>query len=430
MSENYDVVIAGGGMVGVSLALQLANSLPTATSILLLESFPLPQPGQSNSSDYHPSFDARSTALSYSSKLIYAAMNVWEDLQQWVCPIERIHVSSRGHFGSTLLQAADHGWPALGYVVENAWLGRGLLAALHRQGRVEARSPVRVVAVEPSANGTCLQLEGAGATEIEAGLLLVADGANSGLCEQLGVAINSKPYDQHALIANIASKQPHLGCAYERFTDEGPLALLPLPGTPGADNRSALVWTLSPSRAEQLQSCGEDEFLRELQQRFGYRLGRLHQVGERQSYPLQLVQSTEQVRQGVAVVGNAAHALHPVAGQGFNLALRDVAQLCLAIAQGVAAGGAPGDLRQLEQFRRAQQQDQARTIGFSDRVPDLFMHSDPVLSLGRDLVLSGMDFLPALKREFVRQAAGVASLAEYVETGHSHAGKSGRAGGW
>ncbi len=430
MRQSHDIVIAGGGMVGVSLALQLAASLPAATRILLLERFQLPAPGEEGSADYHPSFDARSTALSYSSRLIYEAMDVWTDLQQWLCPIERIHVSSRGHFGSTVLAAADYDWPALGYVVENAWLGRALLSALHRQGRVEARSPARVVALAPHNGGTRLQVEDeAGVAAIDAGLLLVADGADSGLCEQLGVSINRKPYAQHALIANIASNEPHRGCAYERFTDEGPLALLPLTGTTGAANRSALVWTLPESRAEQLKGCTEEAFLRELQQRFGYRLGRLRQVGERHSYPLQLVQATEQVRRGVVVVGNAAHALHPVAGQGFNLALRDVAQLCRAIADGVAAGRAPGDLGQLEHFRLAQQQDQERTIGFSDRVPALFMQSDPLLGIGRDLALCGMDFLPALKRAFVRHAAGVAALGEPVATVHKGDRGRGQANG-
>ena len=166
-----------------------------------------------------------------------------------------------------------------------------------------------------------------------------------------------------------------------------PLALLPLLGASGADHRSALVWTLPPEQSDHLLHCPPEEFLRHLQLRFGYRLGRLVQVGERHSYPLVLIQSTEQVRQGVVVMGNAAHSLHPVAGQGYNLALRDVAELSNVLAEG---------------------------IGFSGRVPSLFMHSDPVLGLARDMALAGLDIFAPLKREFVRYAAGVAELSRHA----------------
>ena len=414
MEESRDIVIAGGGMVGVSLALQLGAILPAETTILLVEGFPFPEVVADRAPDYHPAFDARSTALSYSSRLIYENMQVWDDLQQWLCPIESIHVSSRGRFGSTLLQASNHGWPALGYVVENAWLGSALIQALYRQGRVEVCSPAKVVAASPAGEGIRLQLEGDIAERIEAGLLLVADGASSGLREQLGVAVEEKPYRQNALVANVASAQPHRGCAYERFTDEGPLALLPLLAAPGGENRSALVWTLPPERADQMQACAEEEFLASLQERFGYRLGRLQQVGARHSYPLSLVQSSEQVRQAVVVMGNAAHALHPVAGQGYNLALRDVAVLGRVLAEGLAAGRPAGDLATLQRYEQRQRADQERTINFSDRVPALFMQADPLLGLGRDLALAGLDIMPGLKNEFVRYATGVVDMGVQV----------------
>lgn len=414
MNTYRDIVIAGGGMVGVSLALQLAAVLPPECSICMVEGYPLPEPLAEGRPQYHPSFDARSTALSYSSRLIYEKMQVWEDLQQWLCPIESIHVSSRGRFGSSLLRATDHDWSALGYVVENAWLGNALIQALYRQGRVEIHSPAKVVAAAPHGRGVKLQLEGEAPREIDAALLLVADGASSGLREQLGVAVQEKSYRQHALVANVAFAQPHDGCAYERFTDQGPVALLPLLPANKGEHRSALVWTLDPERALHLQSCPEEEFLRALQDCFGYRLGRMLQVGERHSYPLALIQSSEQVRQGVVVTGNAAHALHPVAGQGYNLALRDVAELAAVLAEGIAAGLPAGDLATLQRYHERQQPDQERTIQFSDRLPALFMNTDPVLGLARDLALSGLDILPPLKREFVRHAAGVASMGEQV----------------
>lgn len=410
MTDYRDIVIAGGGMVGVSLALQLAHSLPKSVSICLVEGFPFPSPVAGSAPSYHPSFDARSTALSYSSRRVYEEMGVWGALKEWLCPIESIHVSSRGHFGSTLMRSTDYDWDALGYVVENSWLGNALIQALYRQGRVEVISPARVIDVQAQQASTRLCLEGAKQAEIHAQLLLVADGAGSGLRQQLGVATHEKPYRQHALVANIASGEAHSGCAFERFTDEGPLALLPLLPVAGAPHRSALVWTLSALEAGHLLQCSEEEFLATLQRRFGYRLGRLLQVGERHSYPLSLVRSGEQVRQGVVVMGNAAHALHPVAGQGYNLALRDVAELARVLSEGISQGLPLGDLGNLQRYEQRQQQDQERTIQFSDRVPALFMHSDPIVGLARDLALSGLDLLPSFKRDFVRYAAGVSSL--------------------
>jgi 2-octaprenyl-6-methoxyphenol hydroxylase len=412
MSEYRDIVIAGGGMVGVSLALHLAAVLPRDTSLCMVEGFPLPQPVAGGSPDYHPSFDARSTALSYSSRLIYQDIGVWDALSKWLCPIERIHVSSRGHFGSALLEAGDYAWEALGYVVENAWLGNALIQSLYQRERVELISPARVVTASPSAAGVNLQYEGETSGTLQAGLLVVADGADSGLRRQLGVAVEETPYGQQALIANVGTAQSHRGCAFERFTDQGPIAMLPLLPAPGGDHRSALVWTLPPEQAAALLTCPQAEFLAALQERFGYRLGRLRQAGERHAYPLTLTQSAEQVRQGIVVMGNAAHALHPVAGQGFNLALRDVAQLATTLAEGVGQGARPGDLSVLQAYQGRQQADQARTIEFSHHLPGLFMHPDPVLGVARDVGLAGLDVLAPLKREFVRYAAGVAGMGE------------------
>jgi 2-octaprenyl-6-methoxyphenol hydroxylase len=409
---NECIVIAGGGMVGLSLALQLGAVLPDTTRIVLVEGFSLPGPSPDASTDYHPSFDARATALSYSSRLIYEQMGVWASLEKWLCPIETIHVSSRGRFGSALLRANEYDWPALGYVVENAWLGSSLLQSLHSQGRVELLSPAKVARATPTEHGVELTLEGAPIAELKADLLVIADGASSGLSARLGVAVQEKSYRQHAVTANVSFAQAHGGCAFERFTDEGPVALLPLLATRPGEYRANLVWTLSAERATHLQRAPEDEFLQTLQARFGYRLGRLLQVGERHSYPLALVQSVEQVRQSMVVMGNAAHALHPVAGQGYNLALRDIAVLGQVLAQAVESTDSVGDLRVLQQYYSAAQADQIRTVSFSDKLPALFMQANPVVGLARDLGLSGLDIFPGAKREFVRYAAGLAALGE------------------
>lgn len=410
MSDYCDIVIAGGGMVGISLALQLARELPPDVSICLVESHPLPAPLTGRGIEYHPSFDARSTALSYSSSLIYESLDIWKELMPWLCPIENIHVSSRGRFGSALMCARDYGWPALGYVVENPCLGNVLIQALYRGQRVEVRSPCRVQSARSGAGAIILTLSSG--DEVRAGLLVIADGAASALRERLGMAATEKTYHQHALVANITSARSHGGRAFERFTAEGPVAMLPLLSLPGAEHRSALVWTVTPEVAAQLKACSDGHFLQQLQRIFGYRLGRLVQVGERHSYPLSLVQSGEQVRRGVVVMGNAAHSLHPVAGQGFNLALRDAVCLSGTLAAGCNAGLAVGDLANLQRYERHQRADQQRTISLSDRLPQLFTLGDPVLGLARDLALSGLDVLPTLKQNFVRYAAGAAALGE------------------
>ena len=399
------IVIAGGGMVGVSLALALRHKLPDVT-LTLVESFPLPEPGATTST-YTPSFDARSTALSYGSALIYGEWGVWDAIRERAAPIESIHVSEQGRFGSTLMRAADYDWPALGYVVENAWLGNCLLEHLYQRD-IHTLSPAKVVAAR-SLEPVSLQLDDGSALDAE--LLVVADGADSGLRDALGIGHRRQLYGQHAVIANIAHRESHQGRAYERFTPNGPLAMLPL--TDEGAHRSALVWTLSPQQAEAMLAAPEQEFLTTLQREFGYRLGRLERVGERHHYPLALVEAEEQVRQGVVVMGNAAHSLHPVAGQGFNLALRDVACLAATLAAASAAGQSAGSLGVLQSYREQQKRDQQQTTLFSDRLPGLFSHRDLALSALRDLGLAVLDLTPSLKREFVRQTAGLSASRDY-----------------
>lgn len=411
MSERRDIVIAGGGMVGISLALHLAHSLPPGRRICLVEGFSLPG-GERGEAAYHPSFDARSTALSYASRRIYEQLGVWEEIARHASPIDTIHVSNRGRFGSALLRASDYDWPALGHVVENPWLGRCLAAALQRCAAVEVLSPATVQSASVSAGGLRLGLAGEAPDSLDADLLIVANGAASGLRGQLGFAAGEKSYEQHALVANVAHAQPHHNRAFERFTATGPLAMLPLPGISGAPQRSALVWSVAPARGDELLAAPDAEFLDSLQREFGYRLGRLVQVGELSSYPLSLVQAAEQVRSGVVVMGNAAYALHPVAGQGFNLALRAVAVLADTLAAADASGEAIGSLAVLRRYEASQRADQRRTVAFSDRLPGLFSHPDLLLGIGRDLALCGLDLLPDLKRQFVRYTAGVAARGE------------------
>jgi len=269
-------------------------------------------------------------------------------------------------------------------------------------------APASVEWVRPAEGGARIALRDAdGAREIETALAVIADGARSGLARSLGIDSSRHDYAQAALIANVAHRVPHRGSAFERFTASGPLAMLPLPdATPGV-SRSALIWVMAPDAAEATLALPDTELLRRLQSRFGYRLGRLERIGARHHYPLQLLRAAEQVRSGIAVIGNAAHALHPVAGQGFNLSLRDVSVLVAELSRARRQGEAPGSLAVLQRYVAAQQVDQARTIGLSDALPRIFGSGALPLAILRDLGLVGLDLLPGLRSRLVRQATGI-----------------------
>src|SRR5690606_4466184 len=352
--NRVQLAIIGGGLVGASLALSLqAGARQRGWRIVLVEPF---APGNA----WQPSYDARSTALSYGSRQIFERLGLWPLLAERAEAITRIQVSDRGRFGATRLSAADEGVPALGYVLENAWMGHCLWRMLDAEV-VEWRCPAQVTHLQALDDGYCLSLEDGSALECD--LAVLADGGRSGLREQLGIAVRHTPYDQCALIANVTPAEAHAGQAFERFTEQGPLALLPLP-----DNRCALIWTRPPVDAERLQQLPEQDFLNELQAAFGYRLGALRQVGVRHAYPLALVEALEQVRPHLVVLGNAAHSLHPVAGQGFNLSLRDAQSLADSLLENEAR---PGDFGVLQRYLERQRQDQALTVGFSDGVTRL-----------------------------------------------------------
>ncbi|MEX2132468.1 MAG: FAD-dependent monooxygenase, partial [Pseudohongiellaceae bacterium] len=318
--SRYQVVIIGGGMVGASFALALEKSLPatTAAAVLVVEAVT-----PSKTITGQPGFDARSTALSYGSRIILERTGLWSKLAGFAEPIKRIHVSDRGHFGSTSLDSAQMQVEALGYVLENQRLGGVFNAALEQSARIELLRPAIISSLRPLADGMEVSLQrGAVQQTIRADLVVLADGGKSPLCRQLGIGVREEDYRQQAIISNIALENHHDNIAYERFTDSGPMAVLPLPQHEG-EHRAALVWTVSAKDAEELEGLSESQILERLQLRFGYRLGRFAHIGRRYVYPLSLIVAQEQIRPGLVLLGNVAHTLHPVAGQGFNLALRD-----------------------------------------------------------------------------------------------------------
>ncbi|MBD2857875.1 2-octaprenyl-6-methoxyphenyl hydroxylase [Spongiibacter sp. KMU-158] len=404
---DYDILIAGGGMVGISLALCLDHHSGGRLNIAVVESFPLP-PNDQSAPQYRPSFDARSTALSFGSRNIYQALGVWPALAQHLCDINKIHVSDRGHFGSVLMEKELLNWPALGHVVENAWLGNVLLNEVRQRAAVSFIAPAKVLNAVINADGVDIELDlGERKESRRAQLLVVADGAESGLRQQLGIHAKVDNYHQIAVIANIATERPHGGMAFERFTEAGPLAMLPLTPDEQGRSRSALVWTFAEAKEAEVMGWSDSEFLARLQEQFGYRLGKLVHVGQRGLYPLRLTEAEEQVRRQVVVMGNAAHFLHPVAGQGFNLALRDADALAVVLAQAKLVGKNLGELSVLQDYAERQRGDQWLTTMFSDRLTKVFGNRKPLLSVLRNLGLVMLDGSPALKNQFTQRAAGI-----------------------
>jgi 2-octaprenyl-6-methoxyphenol hydroxylase len=409
LPESVDIAIIGGGMVGASMAAML----PSHLNILLVESFPLPTSNNPDTPIYQPSYDARSSALSHSSYDIFQKMGLWPLLAQHVQPIEQVHVSDRGRWGSVLLDHKQQPFNALGYVIENAWLGRCLLHFIQQKDNIHFASPAQVDTLRPLAN--CAELtisskqqdENQTQVKIQAKLAVVADGAQSKTCQKLGIYTQTTNYHHTAIVTNVSTNQAHKGIAYERFTDKGPLALLPL--TVGDDSdkqhRSALIWTMPNAEAETLSALNDSDFLAALQQRFGHRQGKFTHVGERHSYPLMLSTAKEQVRRNIVILGNAAHSLHPVAGQGFNLALRDVQALCRHL-EGLKTHDL-GSLIALQQYAQSQEKDQLLTSIFSDALPALFANKTPLLTASRGLGLLSLALLPPLKHSFINFATGL-----------------------
>ncbi|MCB1616573.1 MAG: 2-octaprenyl-6-methoxyphenyl hydroxylase [Pseudomonadales bacterium] len=402
---RYDVAIVGGGMAGASLALLLAHHLP-ALRILLLEQYPL----QVNEDlpFGQPSFDDRTSALSLGTAGIFEQIGLWKTLNEFVVPIHQVHVSDRGHPAGTLLDAIDHQQDSLGFVIENRCLGYVLLKALSEEKAVTCMSPARVSSLAMKTGFVTLSVDGDGeACELEASLVVIADGAESALRHQLGIDVSNREYHQHALVANVSTEYFHQYMAFERFTDEGPLALLPMNDSEDL-HRCALIWTNPVEQAEALMSLDDQAFLQKLQERFGQRLGRFLKVGKRSSYPLALVLALEQVRSNIVLLGNAAHSLHPVAGQSYNLAMRDAAVLVDTLMQGLQKGMSPGDLPLLQAYLERQQWDQHKTIGASHLLTQLFSTSSLPASFLRNIGLLGLDLLPGIKTVFARHAMGVA----------------------
>ena len=395
MDRDYDILIAGGGMVGASLGCALAN-LPYRVAVI--ERFP---PG----SAAQPSFDDRSIALSRSSQRILDGLGLWAGLSEEAAPIRKIHVSQQGRFGNAVIDAQEQGIDSLGYVIPNRRIGHATWAGLDSAEGVDVICPASVeeVAVEP---GEVIARVHSGDEpgRLKARLLVIADGARSPLRSAVGIGARVSDYGQTAIIGNLASSgEAPVDMAWERFTAEGPMALLPLAG-----NRHAFVLTRPTQSADEVIALSDDDFLDLLQKTFGWRLGRLGPLGSRQAYPLSLVEAERVTGNRVAVIGNAAHGLHPVAGQGFNLGLRDVSVLAEVLADACRDEMIDaGDPALLERYARWRRRDQRKVVMFTDGLIRLFGLDFPGAGHLRGLGLLAFDITPGAKHLLAQQTMGL-----------------------
>jgi 2-octaprenyl-6-methoxyphenol hydroxylase len=392
---DCEVLIVGGGLVGSSLARAL-TSIPLST--VLVEA-------RDPAALEQPSFDARVTALANGSRRILEGLGLWAGLAGQAQAIESIHISERGQFGRARILAADEGVAALGFTLENRVLGRQLWEQLGRSEHLVALAPARLAALAFYADHALAEVEREGETvRVRARLVAAADGMRSQLREMLGIAVHEDHYRQRAVIVNCATEAEHASRAFERFTPHGPLALLPMAG-----ERMAVVWTLAEARASELKEASAETFRHALQQAFGYRLGRIERCGVRATHDLSRVVSARLCAERAVLIGNAALSLHPVAGQGFNLALRDIATLAEVLADEIHAGEGRdvGSTHLLARYQQWRARDQRDVAAFTHSLIRLFGIDFPGLGVARGLGLLAFDRAPGAKALLARQTMGL-----------------------
>ncbi len=386
-TQHFDLIIVGGGMVGASLACSLKKS---PLKIAVIEAFEF-------NSKQQPSYDDRAIALAYGSQRIFEAMGLWQQLAPHSTAISDIHISDRGHFGVTRLSAQSENVAALGQVITAREIGKVLNQTLSRQDNLQLICPAKVTALTQYPDSVELVLDDE--QHLSAKLIVAADGGHSTIRRLLGLGASQQDYHQTAITANITTEQAHQGRAFERFTDSGPLALLPM-----SDNRCSLVWTVSTGDEVDILNLSDHDFLTKLQDRFGYRLGKFTHVGQRHSYPLKLMQTDQAVQQRIVLIGNAAHNLHPIAGQGFNLGLRDVAALADVLVNADDCGTA----QLLHDYQQWRQDDQDNVIQATDGLVKLFSNDNPLLGHLRGAGLAAIDALSPIKHLLAQKSMGLA----------------------
>lgn len=399
---QQEVIIVGGGMVGLSLALMLAKQ---NIAVKLLEAIKYPNYDDVNLAPYHSSFDARNSALSRRTVQIYQELGLWNALQEHATPIFEVNITEQGSFGKARLKAEQEKVESFGQVIENAWLGRVLLTEVQKQPLIELIDGLQVTQLTQDADMAYIEASRGGEQlSLQAKLVIAADGRDSFCRKALGIGASEHDYDQVAIVTTVQTSKPHNHVGFERFSSLGPLALLPLPG----EYRRSVVWPVKKgTEGEWLGDENDQHFLDALQDTYGDRAGKFQKTGERFSFPLSQVLAEKQAVGRVILMGNAAHTIHPVAGQGFNLCMRDAHVLVRYLTEQIAQNADLGDAEMLQAYEASRLTDQQRVIKFCDSVVRGFSNSNPILKFIRNTGLVAFDTIPGIKPLVANYAMGL-----------------------
>ena len=390
--EHYDILIIGGGMVGATLARALRGQ---GLRIGMVEAVHF-------DAREEPGYDDRAIAVAHGTRRIFDGLQLWDRLLDDATPIHQIHVSDRGHFGFTRMTREEEDLPALGYVVPARAIGRVLDDAVREDSAVDTYCPAVLRHISSDDSSARVDIEQDGVMlSLTAQLVVAADGADSPVREQFGIEAAVTDYHQTAIVTNITPQLPHRNIAYERFTGTGPLALLPM-----SEQRCAVVWTVATEQADEVMQMSDSVFLARLQERFGFRLGRLQRAGRRQAWPLRLVRAKQSYGKRLVLAGNAVHTLHPIAGQGYNLGARDVAVLAEILVDALRSDEDPGSSVVTECYAHWREADHRRVTVFTDGLARLFTLPLPALGPLRGAGMLALDLLPPAKRLLTRMTMG------------------------
>lgn len=411
-SQKFDVVISGGGLSGCLSALSLAGLTHANGSLLniaIIEATAIKQ-------EIRQTFDERVLALAHGTANYLDQLNAWSLISAHACAIKNIHISDRGHYGKARLAAKDYQVNALGYVVSMSVIGEALVQCLKNQKNITWFTPDSISNIDWQAEQVNITL--ASNQQITTSLLLACDGGHSTCRKLANIDIRQSDYQQTAIIANVTCEHDHNGKAFERFTEHGPIAMLPMVNFTRSKHdksnevknnnkgRCSLVWTLPPEQAMKMASLNGDDFAKQLEQNFGTWLGKITYVGKRDVYPLTLIQATQQTYHRMALVGNASHTIHPIAGQGFNLGARDVKQMADLIAAALTNNEEIGSLALLDNYAQLRSKDLKQVIGLTDSLVTLFSNQLPPLVVGRNIGLKIFNYVKPLKNMLVKKTMG------------------------
>jgi len=403
-TDTFDVVISGGGLSGCLMALSLVNLKHAdgkPLSIAIVEASPILK-------DHKLTFDDRVLALSHGSADYLEKIGAWQRLKNYAQAIETIHISDCEHYGKARIYAKEYDVPALGYVAEMALIGKSLLTELTNKSKmcenVSWFAPDNIASINWLSESVNIVLSSG--QSLSASLLLGCDGVNSSCRKIANIKMSDTCYGQSALITNVATVNAHYNIAFERFTGTGPLAMLPLSSIKEGENRCSLVWTLTPELADEMLSLDDDEFKRALECNFGSWLGGISEVGKRNVYPLKLAQAQEQIYHRMVLIGNATHTIHPIAGQGFNLGLRDVQQLTNVIKMALNTGQDIGLFSLLSDYAQQREKDHQQVISLTDSLVTLFSNQLAPLVVGRNIGLKVLNYLSPIKDTLVKKTMG------------------------